>query len=234
MRPAASVGIMTGAGVGETAWDVGGNAEGMPELKFWQPLKNMTGRIKLIKERRMDVVEKIIFRVVPENVPENGLYYNSGMIEMTIPGRGLIRLENLVCDVNGTLAEDGKLIPGVAKKFEQLSDRLKIHLITADTLGKQAKIDDQLNLKAIRVTPGDEARQKLDFIKKLGSETCASIGQGANDALMLKEAAIGICVLSAEGTSAAAMASCDIVTRDIISALDLLEKTQRIQATLRQ
>lgn len=226
--------MITGAGVGETACAVGGRVEGVAELKFWQPLKNIADSNTQIKKRRMDDVMKVIFRVVPENVPENGLYYNIGMIEMTIPGRGTIRLENLVCDVNGTLAEDGELIPGVAKKFELLSDHLKIHLITADTLGKQTKIDDQLNLKAIRVTPGDEARQKLDFIKKLGSETCAAIGQGANDALMLKEAAIGICVLSAEGTSAAALVSCDIVTRDIISALELFEKTQRIQATLRK
>lgn len=223
-----------GAEVGETVCDVGGRADGVTELEFWQPIKNPAERNTQSKKRRMDDVEWVIFKVVPEKVPEDGLYYNIGMIEMTIPGKGIIRLENLVCDVNGTLAEDGELIPGIEKKFEQLSDRLKIHLVTADTHGLQEKIDFQLNLKAIRVKPGDEARQKSDIIKKLGSNSCAAIGQGANDTLMLKEAAIGICVLSAEGTSAAALASCDIVTRDIFSALELFEKPQRIQATLRQ
>ena len=29
------------------------------------------------------------------------------MIELNIPGRGIVRLEHLVCDVNGTLAIDG-------------------------------------------------------------------------------------------------------------------------------
>ena len=37
------------------------------------------------------------------------------MIELTIPGRGVIRIQHLVCDVNGTLALDGCLIEGVAQ-----------------------------------------------------------------------------------------------------------------------
>lgn len=36
------------------------------------------------------------------------------MIEIAIPGFGLIQLEHLVCDYNGTLALDGALIDGVA------------------------------------------------------------------------------------------------------------------------
>jgi P-type E1-E2 ATPase len=156
------------------------------------------------------------------------------MIEMTIPGRTNIQIENLVCDVNGTLAVDGELIAGVAEKFEQLGWQLKIHLVTADTHGKQKTIDAQLKCRAIRINPGDEARQKQEIIKELGGKTCAAIGQGANDVLMLKEAALGICVLSDEGTCTATLTAGDIVARDILSALDLLAKPQRIQATLRQ
>ncbi|MHC1783002.1 MAG: HAD family hydrolase [Anaerolineaceae bacterium] len=182
----------------------------------------------------MDEDEKVIIGFIPVKHRENGLYYNIAMIEMTIPERKTIRVENLVCDVNGTLAVDGELIPGVAAKFEQLARQLKIHLVTADTHGKQGRIDAQLNCEAIRIKPGDEARQKLEIIRQPGAETCAAIGQGANDVLMLKEAALGICVLSDEGTCAAALAASDIVARDILSALTLLEKPQRIQATLRQ
>jgi len=35
------------------------------------------------------------------------------MIELTVPGFGALRLEHLVLDYNGTLAVDGKLLPGV-------------------------------------------------------------------------------------------------------------------------
>jgi len=38
------------------------------------------------------------------------------MIEVTIPGKQNLILGHLVCDVNGTLALDGSLIPGIAEK----------------------------------------------------------------------------------------------------------------------
>jgi P-type E1-E2 ATPase len=156
------------------------------------------------------------------------------MIEMTIPGRENIRIENLVCDVNGTLAVDGDLLPGVIDILDRLGHVVSIHLITADTHGRQNSIDVQLKTRAIRINPGNEAEQKLEILRSLDASTCAAIGQGANDALMLKEAALGVCVLSDEGVSAEAAASCDILARDIISALELFENPRRIQATLRR
>ena len=61
-----------------------------------------------------------------------------------------------------------------------------------------------------------------------------AIGQGANDRLMLETAAIGICVLSQEGTAVATLLSADIVVPDILSALEMIEKPLRMVATLRQ
>jgi len=43
------------------------------------------------------------------------------MITVDIPGFGEVAVEHLVCDYNGTLACDGKLLPEVASLFEQLS-----------------------------------------------------------------------------------------------------------------
>ena len=59
------------------------------------------------------------------------------MIELNVPGRGVIQLKYLVSDVNGTIALDGQLIDGVAKALVRLSDRLELHLLTADTRGRQ-------------------------------------------------------------------------------------------------
>ncbi len=156
------------------------------------------------------------------------------MIELNIPGRGEIRLEHLVSDVNGTLAIDGILPEGLVKRLSALRDRLTLHLITADTHGRQAVIDQQLNLRAVRLQPGAEAEQKAEYVRRLGAEKVIAIGQGANDAAMLKEAAIGICVLSTEGTAVAALLAADIVVRDIFEALDLLEKPLRLVASLRK
>lgn len=156
------------------------------------------------------------------------------MIEIQIPGRGLITLEYLVCDVNGTLALDGQLIEDVAYHVSSLKDRLDIHLLTADTHGRQASIDQQLGLTAIRLKPGNEQEQKAAMIRKLGVDRVAAIGQGANDAAMLRAAALGICVLSPEGTAVETLLSADIVVKDIICAFNLFEKPLRLVATLRK
>lgn len=156
------------------------------------------------------------------------------MIEINIPGRGELRLEHLVTDVNGTLAIDGQLIPGVAKQIGALSDRLTIHMLTADTHGRQALIDQQLSLTAIRIQPGNESEQKAKYVRSLGAESVVAIGQGANDAAMLKEAALGICVLSQEGAATEALLASDIVMPGISAALELLDKPLRIIASLRR
>ncbi|MBN2385744.1 MAG: HAD family hydrolase [Anaerolineales bacterium] len=155
------------------------------------------------------------------------------MIELTIPGRGILQLQHLVLDVNGTLAVDGALLDGVARRISSLRDRLEVHLLTADTHGRQAEIDRQLNRQAVRIQPGNEAAQKAAYVRSLGAETVAAVGQGANDAGMLKAAGLGICIFSPEGTAAAALQTADLVAPDIFSALDLLDKPLRIVASLR-
>jgi P-type E1-E2 ATPase len=156
------------------------------------------------------------------------------VIEIDFPDRGVIQIEHLVCDVNGTLALDGQLIEGVSQAFSRLSQRLQIHLVTADTHGAQAAIDRQLGITAERLSPGNEAEQKAAFVRRLGPAQVAAIGQGANDSLMLKEAALGICIVSPEGTAVATLLNADIVIPDILAALDLFEKPKRLIATLRK
>ena len=85
------------------------------------------------------------------------------MIELTISGRGQIQLDHLVSDVNGTLALDGCLMEGVAKAVKALSNRLEIHLLTADTHGQQEVVDRQLGMQAVRIPPGGEAEAKAMY-----------------------------------------------------------------------
>jgi P-type E1-E2 ATPase len=156
------------------------------------------------------------------------------MIQFSIPGLGEYHLEHLVMDVNGTLAVDGQLIDGVAAKISLLREQLTIHLLTADTHGRQAAIDQQLGLSAVRIRPGAEAQQKAEYARGLGSEKVAAIGQGANDAEMLAAAHLGICVMSAEGVATEALLASDLVAPTILVALELFEKPLRIVATLRR
>lgn len=156
------------------------------------------------------------------------------MIELNIPGRGLIQLEHLVCDVNGTLTVDGRLPENLPRILKNLQAVIGVHLITADTQGKQDIIDQQLGFCAYRIRPGNEAIQKSEYVQQLGSKHVVAIGQGANDAAMLKTAALGICISSAEGTAVETLLAADLFLPDIFSALSLLEKPLRIVASLRK
>ncbi len=156
------------------------------------------------------------------------------MIQFNVPGLGDYQLEHLVMDVNGTLAVDGQLIDGVSEKLNTLQRAVNIHLLTADTHGKQYLIDQQLGLTAVRIQPGDEALQKAEYVRALGSDSVVAIGQGANDAGMLKAARLGICVLSVEGIARDTLLACDLLAPTILLALELLEKPARISASLRR
>jgi len=156
------------------------------------------------------------------------------MIELDIPGRGNLQLTYLVLDVNGTIALDGQLLDGMARRLSLLKDRLEIHLLTADTHGRQAEIDQRLGLQAVRIQAGREAAQKAGYVRRLGAEKVVAIGQGANDAGMLESAGLGIGVLSPEGLALEALLAADLVMPDIFAALDLFEKPLRIVASLRK
>jgi P-type E1-E2 ATPase len=162
------------------------------------------------------------------------MYYNNQMLEIKFPGQRTLSLATLVCDINGTLTLDGQLIAGVKDAIDSLRTKLDIHLLSADTLGRAEAIATSLNIRLQKVEPGKEDKQKAEYIEKLGKGQTAVIGQGANDALMLKLAALGICVLSTEGTAVPALLAADLVVPDILTAFALLQNPMRLVATLRK
>lgn len=156
------------------------------------------------------------------------------MIPLEIPGRGNIDLKYAVFDVNGTIAVDGHLIDGIQKPLQDLRKKLDIFLLTADTHGGQKDINETLSLEATIVQKGKEAEQKGAFVERLGAEHVVAFGQGANDAQMIAKAAIGICLLSEEGTAVDTFLNADVVISDILAGLRLLEKPIRLVASLRK
>ena len=50
-----------------------------------------------------------------------------------IPGHIRLEIKHVVCDYNGTIAFDGKLIDGVREIINELSEYMEFHVITADT-----------------------------------------------------------------------------------------------------
>ena len=155
------------------------------------------------------------------------------MIEVTIPGFKNLALEHLVLDFNGTLAVDGRLLPGVFNRLRKLAALLDVHVITADTFGQVRQALEGLEVD-IRILAGSsQAEAKRAFVEELGAGRVVAIGNGRNDRLMLQAAALGIAVASAEGSATSAMAAAHVHMAGILDAFDLLGSPLRLTATLR-
>ncbi len=155
------------------------------------------------------------------------------MIQISVPGFGSLELEHLVMDYNGTMACDGEFYSTARELVEQLSRDLKIHVITADTFGKAAAQLKDLPVKLTIMGKENQDKGKLEYIENLGLDSCICIGNGRNDALMLKRAKIGIALLQEEGAAVITVTSADILCRNIKDALELFTKSGRLIATLR-
>jgi P-type E1-E2 ATPase len=157
------------------------------------------------------------------------------MLSIEIPGHGTLELTHLVLDLNGTLAQDGEVLAGVAEAVERLSAELEVIIVTADTHGVADELVRPLGLREAHIVPrGAEAEGKLDLVDELGSGRVVAIGNGANDALMLRDAALGVAVIGGEGAAAAAIEAADVVVTSIDDALGLLLEPRRLIATLRR
>jgi soluble P-type ATPase len=155
------------------------------------------------------------------------------MIEINVPGFRNLSLLHVVSDYNGTLAVDGKLLPGVGDALKALSSDIQIHVVTADTFGLAAEEMAGLPIKPTIIPVENQAEAKLDFIFRLGADSVVAIGNGRNDRKMLSAAAIGIVLIQKEGGAAETIASADVVSSSILDALDLLKNPKRLIATLR-
>lgn len=156
------------------------------------------------------------------------------MISIDIPGHRRLELEYLVLDVNGTIATGGVLVPGVAEAVEALGGVVQVVTITADTHGTAHRLREGLGIDVHVIEAGSESQAKLEFVRSLGAGAVVAVGNGANDVLMLSEAALGIAVVGGEGASVEALQAADIVTVGVLDALALLAQPARVAATLRR
>jgi len=155
------------------------------------------------------------------------------MLKIDIPGSRAIEAEHLVLDFNGTIAIDGRYIENVIGQIVQVSEKLNVHVLTADTFGTVLE-----ELKGLRVTikilePVQQDQQKLTYVKDLGSFHVIAIGNGRNDHLMLREAALSIGIIQAEGAYSQIIYDTQVICTSINDALSLLINPKRLIATLR-
>jgi soluble P-type ATPase len=155
------------------------------------------------------------------------------MIEIDVPGFGLIHIEHLVSDFTGTLSVDGKLLSGVREQLNRVAESLQVHILTADTFGKARAELEGIPCDVHILTGESHDVQKEEYVEKLGPERVVAFGNGNNDRKMLKVARVGIAVSEGEGCAADAIMAADVHVTSANSGLDLLLNTKRLKATLR-
>ena len=155
------------------------------------------------------------------------------MIILDIPGFRTLNLEHLVLDFNGTLAVDGRLLEGIETRLAALANELDLHVVTGNTYGDARDHLRNCPVEIICLPVADQALAKGDYVRRLGPDRVAAIGNGRNDAVMLEQAALGIVVLGTEGLATDALDVADVVVRHAVDGLGLLLRPKRLIATLR-
>jgi P-type E1-E2 ATPase len=122
------------------------------------------------------------------------------------------------------------LLEGAAERLRRLAESVEPHLLSADTYGTADAVAAQLGVPLPRISHGEAKRR---YVKQLGAERCAAIGNGSNDAAMFKAAAVSLAIVGPEGVSMAALEAADVVCGSIAAALDLLCDPLALVATLR-
>jgi len=157
------------------------------------------------------------------------------MKKVNIPHFGLLEIKNIIFDINGTIQFNGKTSNKLIEKFRELKQHYTIFLISSDTRGNLNELAKELDTKYIRINTGiqTDAEAKNKELLKLGKENTAAIGNGNNDMLMLKNAALGILIIGSEGASSKSLMNADVIFTNPIDAINFLLDEKAIIATLR-
>ena len=154
------------------------------------------------------------------------------MIIIQKPGQEPLSIEFILVDFEGTLASDRRVHPKARDKLNLLSKRSKIYILAKGEQEAIGEILKKVKAEVIYLTEGEASQRKLDLLRQVGATRAVAIGNGVDDAAMIEEAGLGICIIGKEGTSAEATKKADVVFTDILHALDFLLKPLRQKATL--
>ena len=154
-------------------------------------------------------------------------------MKIVIPEYKTLEVDRLFLDFNGTIAVDGIIPAGVRQRLEQLAAEFTIYVLTADTNGN-AKEQCQGLPVILQTFPTGNARDyKKELVKATGSRRCVAVGNGRNDELMLREAALSIAIMDREGAYGRVLREADLCVRSTQDGLDLLLYPNRIIAGIR-
>ena len=156
------------------------------------------------------------------------------MILLLRPGQAPLEIDSIVIDFDGTLAADRRVHAKTKDKLTLLARRTKIYVLTTQGEERSDEVLGKVSAEIIHLREGDAGQEKLNLLNRLGPLRTVAIGNGLHDVPMIEQAALGLCVMSREGTSGELIQRADLVFTSILDALDFLLKPLRQKATLGQ
>ena len=163
---------------------------------------------------------------------KKSLHSGDCMIGIDIPGGESLRLEHLVLDYNGTLAVDGEIVAGVVRMLNALSQRLQVHVVTADTFGASAPTWRKPPARCMSSRSSSRTAE-TGLHQELGQRRRGLRGERKKRPFDARRGGCRHRSDSTRGRLCQNPGKADIVCTDILSALELLTHHKRIQATLR-
>jgi soluble P-type ATPase len=154
------------------------------------------------------------------------------MILIQRPGQEPLEIDFILLDFEGTLVSDRRIHPKAKDKINLLSKRTKIYILATGEKERLEEVLIKVKAEIIYLKEGEASQRKLDLLRQLGAARTLAIGNGVDDAPMIEEARLGICIIGKEGASAEAIQKADVVVTNILDALDFLLKPLRQKATL--
>jgi soluble P-type ATPase len=157
------------------------------------------------------------------------------MKNISIPKFGKLHIENVIFDINGTIQFQGEITDQVVEKIKILKEIYNIYLISSDTRGNLKDIAKRLSVDYVKINAENmtDAKAKSEELNKLGKNSTIAVGNGNNDALMLKNAGLGILIIGSEGAGTKSLKNADVVFTSPIDVIDFLMDEKAMIATLR-
>ena len=154
------------------------------------------------------------------------------MITIHRPGQEPLEIETILLDFEGTLASDRRVHPKAKDKINLLSKRTRIYILAKEEKERVMEVLKKVKAEVIFLKEGESSQEKLNLLRQLSATRTVAIGNGSDDASMVAEAGLGICVIGKEGTAGETLEKADIVFTSVVDALDFLLKPMRQKATL--
>lgn len=159
-------------------------------------------------------------------------------ILINIPGLGDRAIQTVICDYTGTLSCRGKLPPSVKGLLSELTTRVDLHILTADSYGTaDSELIGIVVPYHLRKEDGQQDAEKREYVEQFALQHVAALGNGNNDRQLLKRVkeagGIAIAVDNGEGCAIDAVMNSHLVIVGAVHALTLLLEPQACKATLR-